>query len=317
MLELFEKTNNYIEVSILNDDLKEFESKYKKNLVLDDKKLLLFCMENGALDIVACLLKNYKNEFNRLSSEEKILFFYYVLRTKYLNNNNQLRYNIYHYCFNQYSIGKKLHSTLLLNILKYGTKELLTILPEKTTLNNKEVINLLYWIKNNVLTKEQKDNIINELIGKIKEQKNSGIYSLLSLSVGNDLNYYCMEIDIFDSLSDKYQSQWINYLMSANNLDFHLHQNYLEALKKNGSNILDLNIDFMFFINNIILPNIMDRVDKKQIESLIRFKINIEKDLNNRAICNELVNSINSIVLRYKLNNQLENKNKIKGKNKI
>lgn len=317
---LFPPDLEKIGYSILHHDLSIFKSEYRKNIIIDDKKLILFCVESSAYSIVSYLLENKKEEYNKLNSEEKKSFYVLLFESDYCKFKGKNVVNIFLYINKNFKISKSLSQSIMLSSLRYGFFDVYKILEKKHLLTRKSVASLLSYMKVDKFC-SKKNKFYKDIFLKQIKKSNGSInklryyFHLLTLNLGGlkDEDNLGFEILIYNSLSDEIKEKWKNYLFSNENLMFYTFNISPDSKKKDGYDKINLNMDFIFFLAQIILSKnrlLMD--DELNKINLLRKELNsndLIMILNYNAFA-----TLNSIIEKNILERRLTKKEVINKK---
>lgn len=320
---LFNKEVEKIAMSILEDDLETFRNQYKERLIIDNSKLLIFCMESLSYKIIEEILIFHPKEYKSLTYEEKCYFFYELYKKKYKFEKEYTHFinNVFDYINENYKISKNLMNFIHINSAKYAVNDTYKKIYLNNSLSLNQIKDLLIFIKSANPSQEDKDFYQSIFKNIILENKSFFLlkqyYNLLSLSLGAEADDYCFEIELFKILPNKSKEYWVNYVFENKNLEFLCFSFSINSLKKNGYSPIDLNVDFLYFLVKHLLINKQDYSQKDLIKLKKLKKMIIDNDFSKDFVYNDLIVDLESVLLKHTLEKSLNFKNKFNYKNKI
>lgn len=308
---LFSKEQEKLGNIILEDNYNELDLHYRKNTIIDAKKLLIFSTESGALNILFCLLKNYPQEYKKLNKAEKEYFFKTIFKSHYYNQD--MREKIIEYCIKNFKLSNELKKSIFILTLKNNHFPLYNLLKEMNIkYSRKDFLDLLNYIN---FTKPENHELLFAHLLQIFTKNHHLLLPLINY-VESYNEIYSFTITFYENLSKENKQLWINYLFKSNNLCFHAHQMHQEMLKLNGYNELDLNVDFIYFITNYLIHDLSTIEEKK----LVKLKLLVNKLKNDNIFANlliPLIKNMESLLLKNDFEKTLNNKQKNSQRNKI
>lgn len=308
---LFSKEQEKLGHIILEDNYNELDLYYRKNTIIDTKKLLIFSTESGAYNVLFCLLKNYPQEYKKLNNVEKEYFFKTIFKSHYYTQD--MRGKLIEYCFENFRLSTQLKKNIFILVLKNNHLSLYNLLRRiNIEYSKKDFLDILKYIN---FTKPENHELLFSHLLQIFTKNYHLLLPLINY-VESYNEMYSFTIAFYEKLSTENRQLWINYLFKSNNLYFHAHQTHQEMLKLNGYNELDLNVDFIYFITNYVIHDFSTMEEKK----LSKLKNLVNKLKNDKTFAHfliPLIKNLESFLLKNDFEKILNNKQKNSQRNKI